>query len=133
VAKRQLAGSTTSTFREQGRKKMQRNERGHFVPGHAGMGGRPRGSRNKLGQAFIADLYVHWTKNGSAVIAAAAKRNPAAYLRVVASLLPKRLEIENDDPFDGVSDEELAKMIAYCRNALGLPEGDDSEADAAAR
>jgi hypothetical protein len=109
---------------------MERNESGQFVPGHEGIGGRPRGSRNKLSQAFIADLYVHWTKNGSAVIAAAAKRNPAAYLRVVASLLPKHLEIEND-PFDGFSDEELAKMIAYCRNALGLPEGDDSEADGA--
>ena len=26
--------------------------------------GRPKGSRNKLGEAFIADLYAHWQENG---------------------------------------------------------------------
>jgi hypothetical protein len=106
---------------------MERNEKGQFVKGHEGMGGRPRGSRNKLGQAFIENLYAYWLKNGTAVIKAAAKGSPAAFLKVMASLLPKHLEIK-DDPFDGITDEQLASMIAYCDNALGLPEESKAEA-----
>jgi hypothetical protein len=110
--------------------KMERNENGQFVKGHAGIGGRPRGSRNKLGQAFIAQLYDHWIEHGSTVIAGAAQASPVAYLKVVAALLPKDLEIK-DNPFDGITDEQLASMIAYCRDALGFPEADDSGASAA--
>jgi hypothetical protein len=29
---------------------------GHFLRGHSGNGGRPRGARSKLGEAFIEDL-----------------------------------------------------------------------------
>jgi hypothetical protein len=131
MAKRQLAASANSSTRSNEVEKMERNENGQFVKGHRGIGGRPRGSRNKLGEAFIARLYDHWIEHGSAVIAAAAKESPTAYLKVVASLLPKHLEIK-DDPFDEFTDEQLASMIAYCRNALGLPEQDDSGAGAAA-
>jgi hypothetical protein len=40
--------------------RSQMNERdpdsGQFLSGHTGIGRRPKGSRNKLGEAFIADL-----------------------------------------------------------------------------
>jgi hypothetical protein len=34
------------------------------------MTGRPRGSRNKLGEVFITQLYTDWLEHGEAVIAA---------------------------------------------------------------
>jgi hypothetical protein len=37
----------------------------------------------------------------------------------VASLLPKQLDIR-ENPFDGVTDEELAAVLAYVRNALAV-------------
>jgi len=100
----------------------ERNEQGRFAPGHVGMGGRPRGSRNKLGEAFIADLYADWMDNGKEVIKKVRAAQPAAYLKVVASLLPKQLEIK-EDVFDELTDEQLASLIAYTRNALGMVEG----------
>jgi hypothetical protein len=39
---------------------------------------------------------------------------PGVYLKVVASILPKQLEIERD-PFDGVTDDQLAALIAAAR------------------
>src|SRR5438477_8252714 len=98
---------------------MERDENGQFVIGHAAMGGRPRGSRNKLGHAFIEGLYAHWLENGATVIATAATQSPAAYLRIVAMLLPKHLEIK-EDPFDVLNDEELSEIIAYTQNAIAL-------------
>ena len=42
---------------------------------------------------------------------------PAAYLRVIVSVLPKQLEIKND-PFDGVSDDELSALLGAVRKTL---------------
>jgi hypothetical protein len=40
--------------------KPEQDEKGRFVPGNNGGGGRPIGSRNQLGEAFIVDLYADW-------------------------------------------------------------------------
>jgi hypothetical protein len=37
--------------------KPQQDEKGRFLTGNSG-GGRPKGSRNQLGEAFVADLYA---------------------------------------------------------------------------
>jgi hypothetical protein len=46
------------------RRKADRNARGQFLVGHTGIGGRPRGARNKLGEAFLHDLHADWEKQG---------------------------------------------------------------------
>jgi hypothetical protein len=105
-----------------------RNEKGQFLRGE---GGRPPGSRNKLSKAFIAGLCADWIEHGSTVIKTVREKRPDAYLKVVASLLPKQLDIE-DDAFDGLTDEQLAALIAYSRAALGIGEDSDGEAKATA-
>jgi hypothetical protein len=45
---------------------------GRFVSGNIG-GGRPKGSRNKLAEAFIADLHARWIKDGPQVLDAVIK------------------------------------------------------------
>jgi hypothetical protein len=111
---------------------MHGNEKSQFPKSQSGNGaGRPRGSRDKLGQAFITQLYADWIANGAAVIEQVRIEQPAAYLKIVASLFPEQLEVE-DDIFDGVTDEELAALIAYAQNALGIPEEGDSGPDSAA-
>src|SRR5262245_25853227 len=70
-----------------------RDERtGQFLMGHSGYGGRPKGSRNKLGEQFIDDLYAKWQKHGKDVLDRVIKDDPAAFLRTVAQILPKELD-----------------------------------------
>lgn len=66
---------------------------GRFVSGNSGGPGRKVGSRNKLGEAFVADLRDAWAEHGPDVIARVARDDPAALLKVLASLMPKTLDI----------------------------------------
>lgn len=66
-----------------------------FKPGQSGNpAGRPKGSRNKLGEDFIAALYEDFSKHGAAVIEAVRLEKPDAYLKVVASLMPVEISGE---------------------------------------
>jgi len=68
--------------------KPEQDKKGRFVSGNSG-GGRPKGSRNLLGEAFIADLYADWGKHGLATVQEVREKSPVDYLKVVASLLPR--------------------------------------------
>jgi hypothetical protein len=70
---------------------------------------------------FLTDLYADRVENGAAAIKKVRETRPDVYLKVVASILPKQLEIERD-PFDGLTDDQLAALIAAARNALGIEE-----------
>src|SRR5262245_45856373 len=65
---------------------------GQFLLGHKGTGGRPPGSRNKLGEKFIEDVHAKWRKHGKQVLDEVIKTDPVAFLRVVAQILPKELD-----------------------------------------
>lgn len=94
-----------------------------FTPGNnANPLGRPRGSRNKLGEDFLKALQVDFEANGPAAIAEVRTDRPHEYLKVIASILPKQVEIK-EGAFDGVSDEQLASLVAAARSALGIVEG----------
>jgi hypothetical protein len=77
-----------------------------------------RGSRNKIGEAFIDALYKDWQKHGKTAIQTARDKYPTGYLRVVSSLLPKTFDIE-DDALDKLTDEELDALIADLQKVLG--------------
>jgi hypothetical protein len=106
---------------------------GHrFEPGNphrftSGNPGRPKGSRNKLGEAFIEALHDDFLANGPAVIETVRVEKPDQYLKVIASILPKQLEIKSD-AFEGMSDDELAALVAAARSALGIADGERSSA-----
>jgi hypothetical protein len=70
-----------------------RDERtGRFLTGNIG-GGRQKGSRNKLAGAFIDALYQEFQENGADVIKRVARDEPAQFLRVIAQVLPKELDV----------------------------------------
>lgn len=98
-----------------------------FKPGNPG---RPKGSRNKLGEAFIEAMYADFTANGPAVIEKVRTEKPDQYLKVIASILPKQLEIK-EGAFDGLGDDELAALVAAARSALGAVEGGRSGGETA--
>ena len=95
-----------------------RKKRGHaatlrpaWKPGESGNpAGRSKGSRNKLKEAFLNDLCEAWEKHGVAAVEKVAKDDPAAFLRVVASLLPKGVTGEDGGPLKFImlpGDEDL--------------------------
>lgn len=93
-----------------------------FKPGQvANPAGRPKGSRNKLGEDFIRALQQDFEANGVQAIATVREERPHEYLKVVASILPKQVEIKEGN-FDGFSDEQLAALVYAARSALGIAE-----------
>jgi hypothetical protein len=72
-----------------------------FKPGVSGNPvGRPRGSRNKLADAFVSDLRDLWAVRGVEVLERVATDDPATLLKVVASLMPKDLNLHHDVTVD---------------------------------
>jgi hypothetical protein len=79
--------------------------------------GRPKGARNRLGEDFLAQLYDDFAAHGPAAIERVREEDPATYLRVIASLVPKEVK-STSGPFDALSDEELEALAAAARAAL---------------
>jgi hypothetical protein len=56
--------------------------------------GRPKGSRNKLSESFIARMHADFEQHGDSVIEAVRTESPGEYLRIIASIVPKQFGIE---------------------------------------
>jgi hypothetical protein len=65
---------------------------GRFLTGNNG-GGRKPGSRAKLGEQFVSDLRDCWQKHGAQALERCALEEPAQFVRVMASLLPKDINL----------------------------------------
>ncbi|WP_246801521.1 DUF5681 domain-containing protein [Bradyrhizobium genosp. L] len=87
-----------------------------FKPGQSGNPlGRPKGSRNKLGEAFIEAMHEDFQTHGKTVIETVRSEKPDQYLKVIASILPKELHVK-DATLDDMSDNELVELLAAVRS-----------------
>jgi len=94
---------------------IERDERnGRFLPGNSGNGGRKPGSRNKLGEAFVEDLRDCWQQHGAEALQRVARDDPATLLKVIASLLPKDLNLNV-----GVNVETFVQTFRSAQAMLG--------------
>ena len=85
---------------------------GRFVTGNNGGGRRP-GSRNKLTTEFLDDVYAKWQQHGPDVLERVIRDDPAAFLRTVAQLLPKEIDVNARSDFDGMEDiPEILQKVA---------------------
>ena len=72
--------------------------------------GRPKGARNKLSEAFIEALHDDFMKHGASVICRVREEKPDQYLKVIASILPRDVNL-TVNPIGEMSDEELLERI----------------------
>lgn len=92
-----------------------------FKPGQTGNPlGRPKGSRNKLGEAFIAALHDDFEAHGVSTIQRVREERPQDYVKVVASLLPKEFKIETvSDLTDEQLDARLRQLVDVVQRIEG--------------
>ena len=89
-----------------------------FKPGVSGNPtGRPKGARTKLGEEFLQDMLADWKIKGAAVISKVRDERPDVYLKVVASILPKELNVRVSE-FDDLTDDQLARQLAAIATQL---------------
>src|SRR5258708_39847037 len=69
---------------------------GRFLPGNSGLGGRPKGSRNRHSEFFLASFAADFEQHGPAVIALVREQQPATYLRIAAALMPYEATLVTD-------------------------------------
>jgi hypothetical protein len=67
-----------------------RDDRGRFLPGNSGNGGRALGSRNKLTTEFVDAVYARFKREGPALID---KLDAQEYLRLCSRLIPGELSV----------------------------------------
>ena len=91
-------------------------ETGRFLTGNSG-GGRPKGSRNKLGEQFLEALAQDFAEHGQQAIVDCREEKPTEYVKIVASLLPKELLVRKD-PVDEMSNEEIADALDILRGMV---------------
>ena len=77
--------------------------------------GRPKGSRNKLNEDFIAALSEDFQEHGKVVIQTVRVEQPAIYLKVVAGLQPKEIDVR-DKTLEDLTDSEIFDALASIRS-----------------
>lgn len=76
------------------------------------------GAKQKLATQFVKDLHAHWLENGPAAIRVAYHEDPIAYLKIVASVIPRDLIISDGGAVEQLDDTELEALITRARQQL---------------
>jgi hypothetical protein len=79
--------------------------------------GRPKSARSRISEAFLEALANDFAEHGVETIARVRNEKPDQYLKVIAGLLPKDINIRTND-LDALPDDELLNRIRELDNAL---------------
>lgn len=98
-----------------------RDAKGRFGPGNPG---KPKGARHALGEAFIQALHDDFDKHGVETIQKVRTEKPDAYVKVIASLLPKEFKIETvSDLTDEQLDARIRQLASILEVGVAVPSG----------
>ena len=92
-----------------------------------GVSGNPHGNRHRtrhlLNQEFMQALLLNFRHQGKKAIEKVARNQPAAYLKILALLVPREHKVEHSNALKNLSDEQLEAMIAYLETSLAAQAG----------
>src|SRR5262245_35179299 len=95
-----------------------------WQPGETGNpAGRLRGSRNSLSEEVICALWRDFRQHGQKAVARVRQTQPAAYLKILALLIPREHKVEHSNLLKEPSDEQLEAMIAHLETSLAAQAG----------
>lgn len=84
-----------------------------WQPGQSGNpAGRPKGARSKLGAMFLEALVNDFNAHGVETLKKVRETEPAQYVKVIASLLPKEITGEDGEPLRFTAEVRFVKSNA---------------------
>src|SRR5262249_13133138 len=99
------------------------------MPFERGRSGNPAGGpvgsrhRQQLNGEFIAALLRDFRHGGPKAIERVRRTQPAAYLKILALLVPREHKVEASNALKSLSDEQLEAMIEYLETSLAAQAG----------
>ena len=77
-----------------------------------------RGSRNALSEEVICALLRDFRKHGEKAVAQVRRTQPAAYLKILALLVPREMKVAHSGGVKAMSDEQLEAGIEAIQRML---------------
>jgi hypothetical protein len=93
-----------------------------------GVSGNPHGNRHRtrhlLNQEFMQALLLHFRQHGKKAIEKVARNQPAVYVKILALLVPREMQIEHTNRIKQMTDEEIEQAIEAIQNMLAAQAGE---------
>lgn len=90
--------------------------------------GRPTRARDKLRNNFLHALAEDFTAHGKAAIESMRKTDPSGYIRAIASLMPKEMDVKHHTPLDHLTDDQLEAVVDATERFLSERAGEEPAA-----
>ena len=96
-----------------------------------GFSGNPGGNRHRtrhlLNQEFMEALLLNFRHQGKKAIEKVARNQPAAYLKILALLVPRELQVEHSGGVKAMTDEQIEAAIEAIQAMLEQRAGDSAK------
>jgi hypothetical protein len=93
-----------------------------------GVSGNPHGNRHRtrhlLNQEFMQALLLNFRHEGKRAIEKVARNQPGVYLKILALLVPREMQIEHTNRIKQLTDEEIEQAIEAIQTMLAAQAGE---------
>jgi hypothetical protein len=96
-----------------------------------GFSGNPHGNRHRtrhlLNQEFMQALLLNFRHQGKKAIEKVARNQPGVYLKILALLVPREMQIEHSGTIKSMTDEQIEAAIEAIQSMLEQRAGDEAK------
>lgn len=89
-----------------------------WKPGQSGNPkGRPQNAKQKLSDAFLADMLEAWQAKGKDAIDRVIEERPHEFIKAVGAIVPKDINVKAS-AMDELTDDDVASLIGAVQSAI---------------